>query len=146
MKFKNAPENNLGQDLPKGRVRFYKRDAADAALEFIGEDQIGHTPRDEKIELAVGKSADIVGERRQMDFQVDRGRQVMQESFEILLRNHKDTAVEVLIEEVLYRWSNWEIIRASHEYQKYDAQTIRFQVQVPKDGETVASYTVRYTW
>jgi hypothetical protein len=142
----NSKENNMGMALPKGKVRLYKRDAADEALEFIGEDEIDHTPKDEKIRLHIGDAFDIVGERRRVDFHVDSGRKTMRESFEIRVRNHKDDDVEVLVKEVLYRWSNWEITEASHTYKKYDAQTIHFPVQVKEDGEQVITYTVRYTW
>lgn len=142
----NSKENNMGMALPKGKVRLYKLDAADEALEFIGEDEIDHTPKDEKIRLHIGDAFDIVGERKRVDFHVDTGRKTMRESFEIRVRNHKDDAVEVLVKEVLYRWNNWEITEASHTYKKYDAQTIHFPVQVKKDGEQVITYTVRYTW
>jgi hypothetical protein len=81
-------------------VRFYKRDTADNALEFIGADRIDHTLPNEDLALNVGRPFDIVGERKRPEFHLDRGRQIMQESFEILLRNHKDAAVEVIIEEI----------------------------------------------
>ena len=146
IEFTNSKENNMGMALPKGKVRLYKVDAADAALEFIGEDEIDHTPKDERIKLHIGNAFDIVGERKRTHFHVDTGRKTMTESFQIRVRNHKDEAVEVLVKEVLYRWSNWEITEASHKYEKYDAQTIHFPVQVTEDGEQVITYTVRYTW
>jgi hypothetical protein len=146
IEFINSKENNMGMALPKGKVRLYKVDAADAALEFIGEDEVDHTPKDERIKLHIGDAFDVVGERKRTDFHVDTGRKTMKESFEIRVRNHKDDAVEVLVKEVLYRWSNWEITQASHHYDKYEAQTIHFPVQVAEDGEEVISYTVRYTW
>ncbi|MEJ2726483.1 MAG: hypothetical protein P8175_17960 [Deltaproteobacteria bacterium] len=146
IEFTNSKENNMGMALPKGKVRLYKLDAEDAALEFIGEDEIDHTPRDERVKLHVGDAFDIVGERKRTDFRVDTGRKTMTESFEIRVRNHKDKAVEVLVKEVLYRWSNWEITQTSHRYEKYDAQTIHFPVQVAGQGEKVITYTVRYTW
>ncbi|HUK81000.1 MAG TPA: DUF4139 domain-containing protein, partial [Verrucomicrobiae bacterium] len=132
--------------LPKGKVRLYKRDEADAALEFIGEDEIDHTPKDETVKLHIGDAFDIVGERKRTDFHVDTGRHEMTESFEIRLRNHKDVPVEVLVKETLFRWSNWEITQASAKWTKYDANTIHFPVKVDKDGEQVITYTVRYTW
>jgi hypothetical protein len=143
---KNSKENHMGMALPKGKVRMFKRDAADAALEFIGEDEIDHTPKDETLRLKVGDAFDVVGERKRTDFKIDTGGKTMTESFQIRIRNHKDEPVDVLVKEVLYRWSNWEITEASQKWTKYDAQTIHFNVAVPKDGETVVSYTVRYTW
>ena len=143
---KNSQDNHMGMPLPKGKVRLYKRDPADASLEFIGEDQIDHTPKDETVKLHIGDAFDIVGERKRTDFHVDTASHVMTESFEIRVRNHKTEPVEVLVKEPLYRWNNWEITQASHKWTKYDASTIHFPVKVDKDGEQVITYTVRYTW
>ncbi|MGD0651069.1 MAG: DUF4139 domain-containing protein [Verrucomicrobiia bacterium] len=143
---KNSQDNHMGMPLPKGKVRLYKRDPADASLEFIGEDQIDHTPKDETVRLHIGDAFDIVGERKRTNFSTDSARHVMIESFEIRVRNHKDEAVEVLVKEPLYRWNNWEITESSHKWTKYDSSTIHFPVQVAKDGEQVITYTVRYTW
>jgi hypothetical protein len=143
---RNSTDNHMGMPLPKGKVRLYKRDPADSSLEFIGEDQIDHTPKDETIKLRIGDAFDIVGERKRTDFHLDTSRHVMTESFEIRLRNHKDEPVDVLVKETLYRWNNWEIIASNQKWTKYDANTIHFPVTVAKDGEQVITYTVRYTW
>jgi hypothetical protein len=143
---KNSKDNHMGMALPKGKVRLYKRDEADGSLEFIGEDQIDHTPKDETVKLHIGDAFDIVGERKRTDFHVDTSRHVMTESFEIHVRNHKDEPVEVLVKESLYRWNNWEITASNQKWTKYDSNTIHFPVKVDKDGEQVITYTVRYTW
>ncbi len=143
---KNSKDNHMGMALPKGKVRLYKRDEADAALEFIGEDEIDHTPKDETVKLHIGDAFDIVGERKRTDYKVDTGRHIITESFEIRIRNHKDEPVEVLVKETLYRWNNWEITEANQKWTKYDSNTIHFPVKVDKDGEQVITYTVRYTW
>lgn len=146
LEIKNSKDNRMGMALPKGKVRLYKRDEADAALEFIGEDEIDHTPKDELIRLHIGDAFDVVGERKRTDYKVDTGRHVITESFEIRIRNHKSTPIEVLVKETLYRWSNWEIVKASHKHEKYDSNTVHFPVKVGKDSEQVITYTVRYTW
>jgi hypothetical protein len=143
---KNSKENNLGMALPKGKMRLYKRDEADGSLEFIGEDEIDHTPKDETIKLHIGDAFDIVGERKRTDFHVDASSHVITESFEIRVRNHKTEPVEVLVKETLYRWNNWEITESNQKWTKYDSNTIHFPVKVDKDGEQVVTYTVRYTW
>jgi len=143
---KNSKANHMGMALPKGKVRLYKRDNADAALEFIGEDQIDHTPKDETIKLHIGDAFDVVGERKRTDFKVDSSRYVITESFEVRVRNHKTEPVDVLVKETLYRWNNWEITDSSHKWTKFDSDTIHFPVTVAKDGEQVVTYTVRYTW
>jgi hypothetical protein len=143
---KNSKDNHMGMALPKGKVRLYKRDEADGSLEFIGEDQIDHTPKDETVKLHVGDAFDIVGERKRTNFSVDTGRHTMIESFEIRVRNHKTEPVEVLVKETLYRWNNWEITESNQKWTKHDSNTIHFLVKVDKDGEQVIPYTVRYTW
>ena len=143
---KNSKDNHMGMALPKGKVRLYKRDEADGSLEFIGEDQIDHTPKDETVKLHIGDAFDIIGERKRTNFSVDTSGHVMTESFEIRVRNHKTEPVEVLIKESLYRWNNWEITESNQKWTKYDSNTIHFLVKVDKDGEQVITYTVRYTW
>jgi hypothetical protein len=143
--FKNSKENNLGMPLPKGRLRFYRRDD-DGQLEFTGENMIDHTPSDETVRVYTGNAFDIVGERRRTDYKVDSDHNWMDEAFEIKLRNHKKEAVEVRVVEKLYRWSNWKITQPSHDFNKLDAQTIEFRVQIPPDGERVVTYGVHYWW
>jgi len=144
--FDNSAKSGLGIPLPAGRVRVYKEDPDDGSLEFIGEDRIDHTPKDEKVMLKLGSAFDIVGERKQTNFKVDSFRRWMDESFEIKIRNHKEEDVEVVVKEVLYRWANWEITRKSHNFKKIDARTVHFPVHVPKDGEVTLTYTVHYSW
>jgi hypothetical protein len=146
LQFRNDKEYGLGVPLPAGRIRVSKLDAADGSLEFIGEDQIDHTPKDEEVRVKLGSAFDVVGERKQTDFSVDSKAQWMEEQFEIKLRNHKDQPVHVLVKETLYRWSNWKILTKTHDFTKEDARTISFPVDVPKDGETLVRYRVRYTW
>jgi len=143
--FKNSSENHLGMPLPKGRVRFYRRDD-DGQLEFTGENEIDHTPKDELIRIYTGNSFDLMGERHRTDYRLNSSARWVDESFEIKLRNHKSTPVEVRVVEHLYRWSNWEISKSSDEFKKVDAQTAAFTVQVPADGEKVVTYQVHYSW
>ncbi|HOA75279.1 MAG TPA: DUF4139 domain-containing protein [Phycisphaerae bacterium] len=146
LRFKNEKANGLGIPLPSGRIRVSKLDPADKTLEFIGEDKIDHTPRNEEVLIKMGSAFDVVGERRQVDFKIDVARNWMEETIEIKLRNHKNEPVKVLAKENLYRWVNWEIKQASHDYEKVDARTIQFPVQLKADEEAVITYTVRYTW
>ncbi|HUQ10220.1 MAG TPA: hypothetical protein VM146_07880 [Steroidobacteraceae bacterium] len=146
LEFKNDKAFGLGVPLPAGRLRVSQLDKADGSLEFIGEDQIDHTPKDENVRVKLGSAFDVVGERRQVAFAVDTNAKWMEEEIEVKLRNHKSQPVEVLVKENLYRWSNWKILTKSHNFAKEDARTINFPVTVPKDGETVVRYRVRYTW
>jgi len=144
LEFKNSEENNLGIPLPRGKIRIKEEDAQ-GKESFIGEDEIDHTPRDEKILLKVGETYDLVGERKQVDFKRP-GPRMADEEFEIALRNHKDEDVEIRIVEHLYRWADWEVIENSHPFIKTDSRTIEFRVKVPQDEEIKISYRVRYRW
>ncbi|HEY6348274.1 MAG TPA: DUF4139 domain-containing protein [Candidatus Angelobacter sp.] len=143
--FKNSKANNLGMPLPKGRMRFYRRDD-DGQVEFTGENTIDHTPADETVRVKTGNAFDIVGERKRANYRIDANRRFLDESFEIKVRNHKKEAVEVRVVERLYRWTNWEIQQKSDDYNKLDSQSVEFRVQVPPDGEKVVTYTVHYSW
>ena len=144
--FKNAETNQLGIALPAGRLRFYRRDA-DGQLQFVGENTIDHTPRNETVRVTTGNAFDLVGERKQTNFRVDTSEKWMDESFEIKLRNRKkDAPVEIRVVEHLYRWNNWEITAKSDEFVKKDAQTIEFRVPVRPDEERTVTYTVHYSW
>ena len=143
--FKNSEANHLGIALPKGRLRFYRRDT-DGHLEFVGENTIDHTPKDETVRVYTGNAFDVVGERRRTNIRVDSAQRWIEESFEIKVRNHKKEAVNVRVVEHLYRWTNWKLIEQSHQYRKTDAQTVEFPVTVAPNGEQVITYLVHYSW
>ncbi len=142
MEIANTKENHLGIPLPKGRVRVYKQEL-DANQQFIGEDEIDHTPKDEKVRLYLGDAFDIVGTHTRTNFRRISGNEV-EESFEISVRNHKDAPVTVTLVEHLF--SDWKILQSSHKYTKKDASTVEFLVDVPKDGEVKVTYTARTKW
>ncbi|MFQ5591032.1 MAG: DUF4139 domain-containing protein [Phycisphaerae bacterium] len=146
LRFKNEKEVGMGVPLPAGRIRVSKRDPADDSLEFIGEDKIDHTPKDEEVLIKLGTAFDVVGERKQTDFKVDSRRDWMEETIEIKLRNHKDQPVKVIVKENLYRWTNWDIRGETQSYKKIDARTIHFPVEVKADDEVTIRYTVHYSW
>lgn len=146
LEFRNGKAQGLGMPLPAGRVRVAKLDGADDSLEFIGEDVIDHTPKDENVRIKLGSAFDVVGERRQVDFAVDTKARTMEEEIEVKLRNHKDQPVEVLVRETLFRWSDWTMLSKSQDFAKEDARTIHFPVRIAKDGEATVRYRVRYRW
>ena len=146
VRFKNTKENRLGMPMPKGKIRVYKQDDADGTLEFVGEDLIDHTPKDETVLVKLGQAFDVVGDRTQTDFTMDSGRSAMTDSYRIVLRNHKDVPVKVLVKENLFRWTTWEVLNPSDPFTKADARTITFEVTVPPNGEKAITYSARYTW
>jgi hypothetical protein len=138
--FENRREAGLGQPLPAGRVRVFD------AGELLGEASIGHTAANEEIDLSLGTVFDLNAERRATDFELDRGGRQMRESFEFKLRNGGEQPARIEVHESLPRWSDWEIVEASAEYEKTHAQGVRFDIDVPAGGEVTLGYTVRYRW
>lgn len=137
--FENRKDHGMGMPLPKGIVRVYKADDS-GAQQFIGEDRIDHTPKDEKIRIKVGNAFDIVAERRQTDYEVvsDYVREV---AFEVKIRNHKEEDVVVRVVEPMA--FDWKVLSASHPHEKADARTLEFKVPVPKGKEALLKYRVR---
>ncbi len=143
--FRNAEANHLGMPLPKGRVRFYRRND-DGQIEFTGENVIDHTPRDETVRIYAGNAFDLTGERRRTNYIVDMSKNTATESFEIKVRNHKKEPVEVRVVEHLYRAVNWDIASNSAEYKKTDSRTIEFPETIAPGEEMIITYTAHYSW
>lgn len=139
LKFKNSQANSLGIPLPAGTVRVYQEDSK-GRLQFIGEDHIGHTPKNEQLNLHIGNAFDIVEERKQTDFQrIDR--HTTEAAFEITLRNHKSDAVTVEVNEPV--GGDWTMVESNFKYEKTSATSVRFTVPVPANGESVLKYRVQ---
>lgn len=143
--FKNSQNDGLGIPLPKGKIRVYKRDD-DGKEQFIGEDQIDHTPKDEEVRLYLGNAFDLVGSRVQKNFRVIVSGHSVEETFEIKVKNHKDEPVEVMVYEHPWRWNEWKITKSNEEWEKVDQSTVQFPLAIAKNSEKVVTYTVRYTW
>jgi len=138
----NKAENHLGMPLPKGTVRVYKSDG-DGSLQFVGEDRIDHTPKDETIKIKMGEAFDIVAERKQTEWR-KLGDDLYEVAFEVSLRNHKDSPVTVSVIEPIP--GDWEILKTTHEYRKIEAHTVQFDIPVKKNGEAKLQYRVRMTF
>ena len=141
--FDNDEKSGLGMPLPAGRVRVNQLDS-DGSIEFIGEDLIQHTPKNETVTIKLGEAFDVLGERKQTDFKLRNNG--LSETFRISLRNQKSQAQTVRLTEHLYRWSNWTIQQANHAYNKIDASSVVFELEIAAESEAVISYTVDYDW
>ena len=139
IEIENRKEHNLGIPLPKGTVRVYKQDS-EGSLQFVGEDSIDHTPKDEKVRIKLGDAFDVVGSRKQTDWKKIAS-DTYEAAFEISLRNHKKEDVVVKVIEPIP--GDWTMLKASHEYKKAEAFTAEFNIPVPKDKETILTYRVR---
>jgi len=144
--FENKKDNSLGMPLPKGKIRVYKEDPADGTLEFIGEDLIDHTPRNETVKIRLGEAFDVVGERIRSDFTIDNAAKRMTETFRIELRNQKSAPQKVRVIERPYRWTNWQITKKNTDFVKLDSGTMAFDVEIASEATRTIEYTVLYTW
>ena len=140
--FKNDASAGLGMPMPAGVVRVYQSDSK-GGVQFVGEDRIDHTPKDETINLKIGNAFDVVSERKQIDFEKIASN-VYEVEYELVIRNHKSTAVTVEANEPI--GGTWRIIRSTHEYTKTDAWAAQFNVQVPSDSAATLRYRVRVTY
>ena len=136
---KNSKENRLGLPLPKGKIRVYKADAS-GSQQFIGEDWIDHTPKDESVKIKMGNAFDLVGERTQKDFKKI-GWNLYEVEWEIALRNHKTEPQTVTVIEPVP--GDWQVLTSTHTYEKIQAHTLKYQIPVPKEGATKLTYRVR---
>lgn len=139
LNFNNSQANGLGVPLPKGIVRVFKRDS-EGKLQFIGEDNIDHTPKEETVRLYLGDAFDVVGERKQMDFNKLGGYYEYQ--WEITLRNHKSEDIAVTVIE--NTGGDWEITTETTGHIKESNNRIRWRIPVKANGETKLTYTIRY--
>jgi len=142
LELENSKRNNLGIPLPKGTIRVYKEDKS-GSLQFIGEDRIDHTPKDEKFKIKIGEAFDVVGERVQTEYK-RLGRNLFEVAFEVSLRNHKKEDIKVLVEEPIP--GDWEMLSRTHPYEKLSAHLIRFEVPVAKDKEEKVKYRIRFRY
>ncbi len=139
VEFENREENGLGMALPAGRVRVYQ-EGPDKSQEFLGEDNIQHTPKDEKVRVQVGNAFDIVAERIQTDFRKISA-WVTETDFQVKLRNHKKETVDIVVVDEF--GGDWEITTSSQEYKKVTSRKVEFTLHVEPDREAVLTYTVR---
>ena len=132
----------LGKPLPAGVVRVYAKDSKGAA-QFVGEDRIGHTAKNEKLKLRLGEAFDITAERKQTNYKRVADN-VSESSWRIELRNAKEEAVTVKVQEPMP--GDWEMVQESQKHTKESARVASWNVAVPAGGTTVLEYSVRVKW
>jgi len=142
IKFKNSEENSLGVPLPAGTVRVYQGDSK-GRVQFIGEDHIGHTPKDETVSLHIGNAFDVVAERKQTDYQ-RLGPHNVEVEYEISIRNHKPDPITVFVNEPI--GGDWTVLNSNFKYEKTAAFAARFTVPMAANGEAQLKYRARIHW
>jgi len=140
IQFRNSQQNKLGMPLPAGTIRLYKKDDK-GNQQFIGEDKIDHTPKDEDVRVKVGDAFDIVAERKQTDYKVVVTGHMYEYAYEIKIRNHKDGPATIVVNEPI--GGDWEMVSSTFKAEKTAAFAAQFQVPVAKDGEATLAYRVR---
>lgn len=140
--FKNDQASHLGKPMPAGVVRVYQTDAS-GQVQYVGEDRIEHTPKDEALSVQIGTAFDVVCDRRQTDFQ-SLGGSVYEFAYEVSVRNRKDTPVTVEVNEPF--GGDWTMTSASHTWTKTDAWAARFTVPVGAGETSTVRYRVRVKW
>src|SRR5437667_2611184 len=140
VQFRNSQQNKLGMPLPAGTIRLYKKDDT-GGQQFIGEDRIDHTPKDEDVRVKVGDAFDIVAERKQTDYRVIVSGHLYEYAYEIKIRNHKSGPATVIVNEPI--GGDWEMVSSSFKAEKTAAFAAQFNVPVAKDGEATLTYRVR---
>ena len=141
-RFKNEQSSGLGMPLPAGTVRVYQADSK-GGVQFVGEDRINHTPKDEQVRVNVGNAFDVVCERKQTDYKKIAS-DTYEMEYQIALRNHKDSDVTVEVREPV--GGDWEVLNSTYKPLKLDASTIGFEVPVGKNGSATLDYRVRVKW
>ena len=147
LEFDNKESSRLGMPLPKGILRVYKRDSEGRA-QFVGEDNLDHTPKNELVRLKLGDAFDVTARRKQTDYK-SLGRQgkfgsVHESAFQVELKNAKKEPVTVSLLEPLP--GDWEVLQESHAHTKEAAGTAKFRVTVPAEGSATLTYRVRVKW
>jgi len=141
--FKNEKSNGLGIPLPKGKVRIFKKDADN--MEFIGEDLIDHTPKNEKLKLEIGKAFDIRAERKVVE-KNRLGKNSEKQKIEIIIKNHKNEDINVLVTEPIGGYRTWKITKSSHKVKEKDSAKAEFLIPVKANAESTFNYEVMFNW
>lgn len=143
VEFDNKESAKLGMPLPKGIMRVYKKDSAGNA-QFIGEDRIDHTPKNESVKLKLGEAFDVTADKKQTDFKKlpnpAKGNSAFESAYEIVLKNAKKERVTVTVQEPIP--GDWKIVDASHPSVKATSNTAVWKIDIPAEGKTTLTYRV----
>ena len=144
VEFENKEASKLGMPLPKGVLRVYKKDKAGNA-QFVGEDNIDHTPKNETVRIKLGESFDVTADKKQTEFKVlpnpQKGRSAYESAFEFTLKNAKKEKMTVLVQEPI--GGDWKIINENHPHQKANSHLAIWKIDVPAEGKTTLTYRVQ---
>lgn len=135
----------VDDNLPAGNLRVLTRDKDDAA-ELLGESNIGDTPKNGKLDIALGNAFDLRGERERTAFTIDRAKREMSESFRISVRNSGEAERTVTVREHPNRWRAWELASSSIAPITSKPDLLEFRIKVPGGKQANIDYTIHYHW
>jgi hypothetical protein len=144
VEFDNKEAAKLGMPLPKGIMRVYKKDSKGNA-QFVGEDNIDHTPKNEVVRLKLGDAFDVTANKKQTDFKTlprpAKGNSIFESAYEIVLKNAKKEAVTVTVQEPIP--GDWKLLKESHPSQKSSSNSTSWKIEIPAEGKTTLTYRVQ---
>lgn len=144
VEFDNKEAAKLGMPLPKGIMRVYKKDTQGNA-QFVGEDSIDHTPKNETVRLKLGDAFDVTADKKQTDFKAlprpAKGNSAFESAYEIVIKNAKKEKVTVTVQEPIN--GDWTILTQSHPHQKANSRLAVWKIEVPAEGSTTLTYRTR---
>jgi len=144
VEFDNKETTKLGMPLPQGIIRVYKKDSQGNA-QFVGEDKIDHTPKNEVVRLKLGDSFDVTADKKQIDFKAlprpAKGNSLFESAYEIVLKNAKKERVTVTVQEPIP--GDWKILKENHISQKATSNTAVWKIEIPAEGKTILNYRVQ---
>ncbi len=144
MEFDNKEAARLGMPLPKGIMRVYKKDSQGNA-QFVGEDRIDHTPKNETVRLKLGDAFDVTADKKQTDFKVlprpAKGNSMFESAYEIVLKNAKKEPVTVTVQEPIP--GDWKILQENQVSQKASSNTAVWKIAIPAESKAILNYRVQ---
>jgi len=144
VEFDNKESARLGMPLPRGIIRVYKRDGAGNA-QFVGEDSVDHTPKNEVVRLKLGEAFDVTADKKQTDFKKlpnpGKGTTMFESAYEVVLKNAKKEAVTVTVQEPIP--ADWKMLKSSHAHEKAASNTAVWRIDIPAEGKATLTYRVQ---
>jgi hypothetical protein len=141
VEFDNKEASKLGMPLPKGVLRVYKKDSKGNA-QFVGEDNIDHTPKNETVRLKLGEAFDVTADKKQTDFKLlpnpQKGHSAFESAYELTLKNAKKEKVTVTVQEPI--GGDWKIVNESHPHNKANSHLALWKIDIPAEGSTTLTY------
>jgi hypothetical protein len=141
IEFENKETSKLGMPLPKGVLRVYKKDSNGNA-QFVGEDNIDHTPKNETVRLKLGEAFDVTADKKQTDFKLlpnpQKGHSAYESAYELTLKNAKKEKVTVTVQEPI--GGDWKIVSESAPHTKANSHLALWKIDIPAEGSTTLTY------